>query len=320
MKHVYLSFLLIALSFGSVHAQNSIVLDIDHKLGGSEFALNAETAQDSYIFDLTRLEYYISDISITHDGGILTDIEDVWILVNSNGTGQFELGDHAIDNVESISFYVGVGPDVNHEDPASWPPSHALYPQNPSMHWGWSSGYRFVAIEGNAGPSSADNLFQIHALGDNNYFQTVVEVTASADAGSLTIPLVAEYANSLNGIDVSSGVINHATNGVSIPLLQNFSTDVFSPGVVSSLEENAFDGSLTISPNPSQGEATLQMVLPEGEDYSLNIIDLSGRSVQVMPLNTTNGSIELPTLSSGVYIIELQQANKALTAKRWVVK
>jgi hypothetical protein len=308
------------MSFGSLQAQNSVVLDINHKLGGSEFAYFSETSQGDYMFDLNRLQYYISDIAITHDGGTLTEVEDLWILVSANGTGEFELGDFPINAVEAISFYIGVGPDVNHADPASWPPSHPLYPQNPSMHWGWASGYRFVAIEGNAGPSSADNLFEIHALGDNNYFQTVVEVAATADAGTLTIPLNAEYANSLNGIDLSAGLINHSTSGVSIPLLQNFSTDVFTAGVVSSVEAFEFDGALVITPNPSEGQATLQMVLPAGEDYSLNIVDLSGRSVAVMPLNTTNGSIELPVLSSGVYIIELRQANKTLTAKRWVVK
>ncbi|MDA0973362.1 MAG: T9SS type A sorting domain-containing protein [Bacteroidetes bacterium] len=320
MKHVYLSLLLIAPSFGILQAQNSITLDIDHQLGSSEFAFFSETAQSNYMFELTRLQYYISDIAITHDGGTLTDIEDVWILVNANGTGQFELGDYAIDNVEAISFYVGVGPDVNHEDPASWPSDHALYPQNPSMHWGWASGYRFVCMEGNAGPSSPDNLFQIHALGDNNYFQTVVEIVASADAGSITIPLVAEYANSLNGIDVSSGVINHATNGESIPLLQNFSTEVFSAGVVSSVEEDEFEGELVVSPNPSEGAARLNLNIPPGEDYSLRIIDMHGRLVEVFGLNVTNGTIELPQLSSGLYLIELQQAGAPLTAIRWSVK
>ena len=320
MKNLYLSLLTIVFAFGSVQAQNSIVLNINHQLGETEFALNTETQLDNYVFDITRLEYYISDISITHDGGTTTDIEDVWILVDANEWGQFDLGDHSIDNVESISFYVGVGPDVNHEDPAAWPSDHPLYPQNPSMHWGWSSGYRFVAIEGNAGPSSASNLFQIHALGDNNYFQAEVEISASADAGTIIIPLNAEYANSLNGIDVSSGVINHAINGISIPLLQNFSSEVFTAGVVSSLEENSFEGTVSISPNPSQGGATLQVKLPEGDNYSLNIMDLSGRSVHALPLTTNNGSVELPDLTSGLYLIELLQANRALTVKRWVVK
>lgn len=320
MKHLYSLILTLALSFGSLNAQNAVTLDIDHRLGGADFAFFQETEQSNYVFELDRLQYYISDISLTHDGGILTEIEDVWILVNSNGTGQFELGDWAIDNVEAISFYVGVGPDVNHEDPASWPLGHALYPQNPSMHWGWASGYRFVCMEGFAGPSSSDNLFEIHALGDQNYFETSLDLSVSASDGSLVIPVIAEYANSLNGIDVSSGVINHATTGVSIPLLQNFSTDVFSPGVVSSVEENDFNGKLIVSPNPSNGPATLMLELPVADEYTLEIIDLSGRSVNRISLNTTNGSIELPQLTAGVYIIELLQASTPLSSLRWVVK
>ena len=320
MKNIYLLILAFVLSVGGTQAQNSITLEIDHRLGGAGFAFDTATDQDDYVFDLSRLQYYVSRIKIEHDGGTLTTIEDTWLLVDANGAGTFDLGIHDIEVVEGLRFTIGVGQDVNHNDPASWPTTHPLYPQNPSMHWGWASGYRFVCMEGHAGPSTPDNLFEIHALGDDNYNPTFITLDAAAMDGQITIPIIAEYSNSLIGIDVSSGLINHAIDGVSIPFLQNFNEEVFSAGVVNSLEENEFDGSMTISPNPSEGQASLQVNLPEGENYGVNIIDLSGRSVHTMPINTTNGSIDLPTLSSGLYIIELLQADKALTAQRWVVK
>ena len=47
---------------------------------------------------------------------------------------------------------------------------------------------------------------------------------------------------------------------------------------------------------------------------------MHGRLVEVFGLNVTNGTIELPQLSSGLYLIELQQAGAPLTAIRWSVK
>ena len=42
------------------------------------------------------------------------------------------------------------------------------------MHWGWTSGYRFVCAEGTAG-ASFNQTFELHGLGNTNYaLQTIV--------------------------------------------------------------------------------------------------------------------------------------------------
>ena len=304
----------------SMNAQNPIQLNIDHKLGTEAFAFAQEANQDGYVFELTRLQYYISNISITHDGGSVTAIENVWLLVNANGTGIFDLGTWDINQVETISFYVGVGQDVNHNDPAAWPSSSPLSPQNPSMHWGWASGYRFVAMEGNAGASAPSNLFEIHALGDNNYFQTQVNVASTMVSGTVHIPLNADYTEALNGIDLSAGLINHSTSGASVPLLQNFSTDVFTPGLVSGLEEFDYSSHMSISPNPSSEAARLNVNLPQGENYLITIADVTGKTVIEERLRSNNGGNILPTLSNGVYLVNLSANGTLLHSIRWVVE
>ena len=101
--------LLIAISFlmfsMSSNAQNSIQLNINHKLGDANFAM--ETGAKNNLdndFEVTRLEYYISEILITHDGGSETTIEDLWILVDANQNTLVDLGDHDINTVEKVSF------------------------------------------------------------------------------------------------------------------------------------------------------------------------------------------------------------------------
>ena len=78
--------LLIAISFlmfsMSSYAQNNVQFKINHKLGDADFAMETGAKNNiDHDFEVTRLEYYISEISITHDGGTETTIEDLWMLM-----------------------------------------------------------------------------------------------------------------------------------------------------------------------------------------------------------------------------------------------
>jgi len=47
-----------------------------------------------------------------------------------------------------IEFQLGLPAAVNHADPAQWAAGHPLNPIVNGLHWGWSGGYVFAAIEG----------------------------------------------------------------------------------------------------------------------------------------------------------------------------
>ena len=134
------------------------------------------TTPAGYPLKFTRLQYYISQMEITHDGGQVTPMTDLYILANGLVPKDFDLGSYAIDEVEKISFYIGVDQQSNHSDPALWPSGHALALQFPTMHWGWAAGYRFAAIEGKAG-NGFFFTYQIHALGDQHYGKAELDVT-----------------------------------------------------------------------------------------------------------------------------------------------
>ncbi len=109
--------LILSLFLSSAFAQNEVVLDFTHLLGDQPFELNTAYPQSNgndFIFN--RCEFYISEISITHDGGMETLIEDTWLLVKPAEQASFSLGQHDINEVESISWSIGVSPDVNNGD------------------------------------------------------------------------------------------------------------------------------------------------------------------------------------------------------------
>src|SRR5690606_7713783 len=144
--------LLVFLSTGFVsRAQNDVELKIFHRLGAQDFQLNS-TAENNLNneFQVTRLEYYITRISVIHDGNQSTSIgDDTLALVDAADaiSTTIPLGNLTITSVEEIRFHIGVYAPTNNADPSLQPMGHPLAPQSPSMHWGWAAGYRFVAME-----------------------------------------------------------------------------------------------------------------------------------------------------------------------------
>ena len=214
----------------SIFAQNTLQLNINHKLGNDDFSINqaSENNLGNY-FTVTRLEYYISEITITHDGGLETALEDVYILVNASETTEVDLGSYNINEVENINYHIGVDAGANHEDPAGFPNGHPLAPTFPSMHWGWAAGYRFVAFEGKSGSQNNQQTVELHCLGDSNYWESDIPVSASVENNLIVINIDADYNRVLEGIDVTTGLIVHGEGQFTKKAIENFRDFVFSP-------------------------------------------------------------------------------------------
>jgi hypothetical protein len=276
----------------NVSAQTDVKLTINHLLGSTPFAFNSEAENDlGDKVKLQRLEYYISGISITHDGGTVTNAKDIYILVKANKSDTIELGNFDITNVESINFSVGVDPGVNNGDPAAWASFHPLAPKSPSMHWGWASGYRFVAIEGKSGTNFAQD-FQIHALGNKNYFKQSIPTSATDVNGALVVSINADYTKAVSQIGMANGLIEHSENKEAAECLRNFQTKVFSSldgtGNTLSARDINVPNAFGINPVPSKGEVNI--VLKDNRFYHGNMIvtDITGRKILNSPVGTSN--------------------------------
>src|SRR5687768_116870 len=128
----FLLLLVLALSGFMATSQVNVTLHMDQKLGAEQFDYNLTTwSSMGYPFMMTRMEYYISEIQLIHDGGQMTPMTDLYFLVDPATDTQFELGSFAITNLEKIQFSVGVDSSHNHLDPATYPNDHPLALQNP---------------------------------------------------------------------------------------------------------------------------------------------------------------------------------------------
>jgi hypothetical protein len=278
MKQIYLLLSLILIQSGLM-AQQSIHLKINHKLGDGPLLLS-QAAQNNLgqSFNISRVDYYISSVSIQHDGGNTTSFPGVYILSKGAAHLDVTLGSANVTNVESITFSIGVESPVNNEDPAQWPANHPLNYQSPSMHWGWSSGYRFVCLEGQAG-ASLNMGYQLHGLWNDNYFSQTIPVSGIQENDALYIYLDADYAEALRDINISTGPINHGTNANDLTVLQNFRDHVFSPasGSVSVAEASA--AQVLLFPNPTKETIRLTGV---NEPADVLFRDLMGREVMAV--------------------------------------
>ena len=303
------------------YAQKDVKLNIKHMLGAQTFAFNQESQNDlGHKIKLQRLEYYISGISIVHDGGKVADASDVYILVKANSNETFQLGNFDITTIEAINFSIGVDKSVNNEDPSQWPSEHALAPKFPSMHWGWASGFRFVALEGKSGRGFTQD-FQIHALGNENYFPQNIPVTGKDVDGALIIELNADYNEAVKGMNMDAGLFEHSVSGEAARCLRLFHKSVFTSetgqGNTLKVKTAKKESLARVFPNPSQGSFYVGVNPSSLDDAQLEIVDALGRSVEVLELTTDLNEIYIE--KSGIYFLKITR-NGATQTERIVVQ
>ena len=152
MKRLSTFFLLLFVLASTAFSQtNQVVFAFDHQAGADPLVVNQTILPiwNNKKVILTRAEFYISEVEIQHPDGMKMPLTDQYLLVNAkNPAAEFDLGIWPVETAHGVTLHLGVPAAVNHNDPTTLPSGHPLAPQNPSMHWGWSSGYRFIAIEG----------------------------------------------------------------------------------------------------------------------------------------------------------------------------
>lgn len=306
MKRIILSLSLVAFLFSFGNSQNDLTLTINHFLGDEVFAMNeVATTELDHDFKVERLQYYISKISVLHDGGQETSFDDVYALITNGAatSSAITLGNHDISSVEKLTFHIGVDEETNHLDPAIYAAQHPLAPKNPSMHWGWAAGYRFIAFEGKCGAAIEESL-QFHCIGDNNYTQVEFEIESIADAGVLDIQIDADYVQALSTIDISSGLVQHGDIGPNVTLAENFGDKVFSPSSTSvNAQETEVNVSMNVYPNPSNGENIKLELDLDNVEATIEVTDIAGK--KILSQNALNGLNVLSIDGAGIYMVNV---------------
>ena len=300
-------------------AQTPVKLVIHHKLGGNTFALGTTATNNlGNTYNLSRMEYYMTKFTIVYNGGQLLPVsDDVVALVNAAGEStEIDLGLQNVTNIEGIRFHIGVHTPVNNEDPSLYPIDHPLAPQSPSMHWGWASGYRFIALEGMASPS-LNQALELHGLGNENYFETSVIAPATVYPWEQVIHINADYQRGLEDIDVNGGLIVHGSLAQAATMITNFRDYVFSASQAAAVTEIADNSSLSVYPNPSNG--TFSAEFSAKEDGTLTVTDVAGKLISTQAIPAGKFLQLLKVEEPGCYFVTLHTGSNT-SVQQVVVK
>ena len=320
MKNSLLVLLLsvFCLSVNTVRSQSNVTLKINHKLAGESFAFNtAATTTSESIFDVSRLEYYMSGFTIMHDG-TSTVLPDLHFLVRADEATELDLGEVNATDITEIRFHIGVDPSVNHEDPSAYASDNPLAPQNPSMHWGWAAGYRFIAMEGMGG-TNLDQGYQLHGLGDDNYFETTQSVIPTVNTGGILLELDADYTRVLNDIGVETGVISHGEFGPAKRALENMRDFVFSQAGTTAVTDFTALSKLQMYPNPTAtGQVQVVTETPAASPVLLQVFGTDGKllTAKMSEGNVTTLNIE----AKGLYFLQVSQDGKTVGYEKITVQ
>ena len=173
--------------------------------------------------------FYISGIHLETTEGAEAEFHDTYLLVKPE-TDEYGIGKMKAASYESISFNVGVDSATNHKDPALHPAGHPLALQNPSMHWSWNPGYRFMVLEGSWSASTGESGTFLFHLGLDEFLTHVhlhFHHPLQAKAGqSVTAHMNVDYGKLLEGINLKRENYTKSMSQAEKPLAQKLANNI----------------------------------------------------------------------------------------------
>ncbi len=307
-------------------AQKAVFLHFNPKVNGIDFQLNTNyTALDGKAFKLDHFDYYLSEFLITHDAGQEINLDQKIVLIEpENHT--FLLGYYDINTIEQLGFSVGVPKKWNtqsgaeSQDISTYPETHPLSFQSPSMYWGWQAGYMHMIIGGFSDSHSdgdPDAYFELHNLGANNQQLVELNVTqTNTSANQIDIYINCNIEQWIKNIPLASVAVSHGEVGINKTILDNVQIEP-----VFTLANSASFGEIDFSKIITWTENQILFVKWENmnEGSKCKIIDQQGRLAQTQFMLNTEGTINFKNLSSGFYLVQLENKNGDLMQTKKII-
>lgn len=320
---------LITCSSALMAQTRTVTLMIDHSIGDSNYQdLRHFETWDGKAAYLDNLFYYIHDVQIVTGQGDTVGELGKHILVDAAAKLDYELGTFDADSATKVLFNWGVAADVNHADPSQYAAGHPLGHQNPTMHWGWSAGYRFIRADGRIDDNNDGDPtlpFQYHMVGDQFVGPVITNcVSMLNDDDELEVWVTAHYERLFDQVDVVNNALIH---GSSFPMSTIFGNVKFAP-VFDTFDGRAAEDTtdtatgitfieqqLTFNlwPNPTVGgEVKLMFSESTNNSGTIEAYDMTGKAAFRKQFFSTRGAVTLPELTPGLYLIRVSSVDGQL--------
>ena len=303
MNHLFTFLFALTLSTSMFAQTKEVIIKMNHLYNGTPFTIDSTYEVDGGVaIEFSRMEFYLHINSLVNTNNESVELDDSYILVNPE-QNNYSLGNHEISDINTLLFHIGVSPEVNHNDPASLENTHPLAPQQPSMHWGWAAGYRFIAIEAMLDKDQdgiLEAVIQYHAVDDAYYTSLSISDASVETETSITFHLDVNYDKMFENINTSNAGVFHGSYQQNQSLIDNIAeNNVFSVTENLSIEEVNTLG--TIYPNPFIDILNLELQL----NSSIHLYNTLGAIIEVYELSPGLHQIETSQLTKGMYIVSI---------------
>lgn len=202
------------------------------KMGDESFSLTTEyTDGFGTKYSFSRAQFYAYTPAAVHVGMNMS-IDDEYMIVDGTTVGMYSAGTMEAGHYDALFIGVGVEQALNHEDPATYDASNALAPQSPSMHWSWTSGYKFIVLEGtydSDDDGTLDANFVYHIGNDDMLRTTTLDEHFEVEAGeTMEFHMDVDFGQFLAGVDIKSTPNTHTNDNPEVAeKIADNSTTVF---------------------------------------------------------------------------------------------
>ncbi len=194
---------------------SDVNFDFEYRVGSETFQAGQTYTLDGVDVKFDRAYFYIGGIKMENAAGDMVEQKDKYIIVTEPGSysiGEFTAGDYT-----GGEFFVGVAPEENsqsEDDFTSRPDDDPLAMQDPSMHWNWNAGYRFLRVDGQIdtdGDGTFETVLQYHIGRDQYLVNLSYDKAVTLAEGANSVEFVFDFAGLFDGIDLS---VEHETHTI----------------------------------------------------------------------------------------------------------
>ena len=319
----------LAWSAALAQSQSDVQFTFQHQADGVPLVLNQTVFSiwNGKKVLLTRAEFYLSKIELTKEDNTKLPLTDQYLLVQAHKPDTIlAAGAWPVEQIRGLNLYIGVDAAHNHLDPATFPATHPLSPQDPSMHWGWTSGYRFMAIEGrvdNNNDGIPESVFQWHNLGDPLYTGIKLGQTIVAQNGKLTIPILLDYSKLFNTLDLEINLVQHGSAAPNIQMMSNAAGQGFLKlANTSGSSEDEAAARIGLTPNPADQVIRLDYAQLGQAPLRLRLCATTGQILRQYDHLPEAGFFEIETagLPNGLYRLIFETKNGFVARKSVLVQ
>ena len=194
---------------------------------GEPFELNGSTV----MFETAN--FYFHGLQLANaDSDVFFNAEEAHVLAGSNLVGSFTDVNLVPTNLTSTRIIIGVEEVQNNQIEADFTERSAVDPlsiKDPSMHWNWNSGYKFVRFDGEVdtdGDGVVDAPIAYH-LG-TDALRTEIEMSSNLalTAGVTNVTMAFDLGAFFNGVDFQVVSNQDTHTGNNLPLAQQLTDNL----------------------------------------------------------------------------------------------